>query len=139
MKKTPDEVDEELTRERFELTWKELKETKLNKYEFLFKGGRALKEAIFALFCSVWRMEECPTSWYKTQIIQIHKGKGPIEDLDMYRNIHLKNIYCKMFCHMVVRETKEKLNKHWSKFQMARPGHRCQENLFILRSMMVMN
>ena len=44
-----------------------------------------------------------------------------------------------MFGHLVVSEAKDELIKNMSVFQTAKPGHRCQENLFILKSMMAIN
>ena len=44
-----------------------------------------------------------------------------------------------MFGHLVVMKCKENLLKNMSKYQTARPGHRCQENLYVLKSVMAKN
>ena len=111
---------------------------KEEKYTFLFNAGPDLKEAVFALFQVVWETETCPTFWEKTQIVQIFKS-GDIEDLECYRNIHLKSETGKMFSHILVSKLKEKLTKNMSKYQTARPGHRSEENLFIVKSLMCLH
>ena len=44
-----------------------------------------------------------------------------------------------MFSHIVITEVKEDLVKNMSKFQTAKPGHRSQENLYVLKSVMANN
>ena len=44
-----------------------------------------------------------------------------------------------MFQHIVVKKVNKTITKNMSEFQMAKPGHRPQENLFILKSIMVLH
>ena len=44
-----------------------------------------------------------------------------------------------MFGHILVSKIKEDLTSNMSQFQTARPGHRSQENIFILKSLMALN
>ena len=138
MSETTEEDEPFLTRERFENTWKTLKSTKKDKYKFLMHGGSDLKESVFKLFQVVWQTETCPLLWDKTQIIQIFKA-GNVEELTCFRNIHIKSEIGKMFGHIVVNKVKENLTNNMSPFQTARPGHRSQENIFILKSLMALN
>ena len=133
-------IDDEpvLTRRRFEATWHTLKATKKEKYKFIFGAGPDIKEALYALFSVVWRTEKCPEEWDKTKIIQIFKA-GLVEDLDNYRNIHIKSEAGKMFSHLVVSKIKERITNNMSEFQVAKPGHRPQENLFVLKSIMALH
>ena len=141
MENKRDDKDEDLNRSKFESSWNILMRTRKEKYKFIFNGGTALKETLFELFKTVWRTEKCPSLWNKTQLIQLYKGSSDlgIGDLTNYRYLHIKNETSKMFCHMVMSGVKESLKKNMSSFQMARPGHRCQENLFILKSLMAIN
>ena len=99
MEEIPEE-EQTLKREQFEETWKQLKATKKEKYQFLFNGGPDIKEVLFALFRVVWEKETCPKLWNKTQITQIFKGVGKVEEPENYRNIHQRNPIGKMFSHI---------------------------------------
>ena len=128
--------NEELTRKQFEETWKILKSTKKGKYEFIFKAGDSLKEGLFNLFSKIWITEELPASWDITSLIQLFKGSGSVEEPSNYRNIHIKSEFGKMFSHLVLEKAKRNLTENMSVFQTAKPGHRCQENLYVLKSVM---
>ena len=78
-------------------------------------GGPDVKEAMFALFKTVWKTERCPKSWDKTQIIQIFKS-GSLEDINNYRCIHIKHEAAKMFGHLVLSNINDKLNDNMSEF-----------------------
>ena len=108
---------------------------KSKKYDFLLKGGNALKNALYYLFENVWKNEEEPDQWRKTNIVQIYKGNGPKDDLGNHRNIHTKEEIPKFFGHIVINSAKDKIIGHMSKFQLGtKPGHRAQEHLFVMRS-----
>ena len=128
--------EKELSREAFEDTWKTLCKTKKEKYKFVMNAGPGLKEALFALYKLVWKTERCPLLWDKTKIIQVYKSSGQVEDLANYRNLHIKEEIGKMFSHIVVNKIKEKVSRNMGEFQSSKPGHRPQENLYILKSLM---
>ena len=44
-----------------------------------------------------------------------------------------------MFSHLVVSKIKERITNNMSEFQVAKPGHRPQENLFVLKSIMALH
>ena len=44
-----------------------------------------------------------------------------------------------MFSLIVVSKIKEKLVENISEFQTAKPGHRAQENIFVIKSLMALN
>ena len=94
-----------------------------------------MKEALFALFSKVCESEEIPALWNKSKLAQIYKS-GPFEELSSYRNIHLKVEAAKMFGHLVMSETKKNLVENMSDFQTAKAGHRPQENLYVLKTIM---
>ena len=43
-----------------------------------------------------------------------------------------------MFTHMLVKRMKENLVNNISEFQTAKPGHRSQENIFVIKSLMAL-
>ena len=84
---------------------------------------------------SVWESETIPSGWKKTNIIQLYKGKGELDDLSNYRNIHTKDETRKLFGEILTNELKDKISEGVSKFQIgAMAGHRPQEHLFTIKS-----
>ena len=119
----------------YEKSLKDLKQKKSNKYNFILKSGKSHKIALFRLFETVWNYENEPEQWRDTNIIQIYKGKGCKDDLGNLRNIHTKLETPKFFGHMVINAAKGKIIENMSKFQLGtKPGHRAQEHLFVMRS-----
>ena len=85
-----------------------------------------------------WKTEKLPTIWDKTTLIQLYKGKGSERILDNFRDIHIKEEIPKQFCHLVITAAKDNLIKNMTKFQIAKPGHRAQEHLYLLKSVMML-
>ena len=87
----------------------------------------------------VWQSEVIPDLWKKTTLVQAYKGKGPCSDLDNMRHLHIKEDIPKMFGHLVMSLAKEKMVSNMSKYQIgAKPGHRAQEHLFTIKSVMLL-
>ena len=57
---------------------------KNEKYEFIMKGGPALKAALFSVCQSVWTTEKFPENWRETTLIQLYKGKSPRNNLVVF-------------------------------------------------------
>ena len=56
------------------------------------------------------------------------------------RHIHIKNEFSKFFGHLVVTAAKPEILKNLSKFQIAtKSGHRPQEHIYVLKSMIQLN
>ena len=90
----PEQVEndlEELTTEKFEDTFMKLSKRLGSKYDFIVRGGPALKAALQKLCQPVWRTEVQPDRWYKSTLIQLYKGKGLRNILDNMRHIHSKD------------------------------------------------
>ena len=122
-----------MTQEFFNETLEEVKK-KSKKYNFITNAGISFKNALFEIFKYVWNNEKKPSSWGLDTLIQIHK-RGSKEDLDSYRYIHLREDVPKLFSFMVTKLVKPKIVKNISKYQIgAMPGHRSQEHLFCMRS-----
>ena len=78
-----------------------------------------------------------PSEWRKTEIIQLPKGKTKSNDLDKYRNKHIKNEVRKCFGELVTNKMKLKVVENVSKFQIgALTGHMPQEHIFFIKSAM---
>ena len=55
------------------------------------------------------------------------------------RHLHVKEDIPKMFGHLVMSLAKEKMVSNMSKYQIgAKPGHRAQEHLFTIKSVMLL-
>ena len=130
---------EHLTVDQFEETLSTLLKKKPTKYEFILRGGPALKRAVFHLFQVAWSTEVIPSTWHKSTLIQLFKGKGERTSLENFRHIHIKEDIPKMFGHLVMSAARDKLFSSMSKFQIgAKPGHRPQEHLFVLKSLIAL-
>ena len=109
------------------------------KYQFLLKAGQGFQNCVFKLCEQVWKSEQKPEQWRNTIIVQFYKGKGEISDFSNQRNIHTKEYKPKCIEGILVDKSKDKLVAKCSKFQIGgMPKHRSQENLFSVKSMIVL-
>ena len=112
----------------------DLIKSKSEKYKFIIKSGNDFKLAMFSLFSHIWNSEEIPDQWRLDTLLQIHK-KGSKLKLDNYRYIHIREEIPKLFGYIVTKEIKSTLVENFSRYQIgAAPGHRPQEHLFCVRS-----
>ena len=136
MEEYDDDVDEislEMFNECLEYLWKK----KGRKYEFIMKAGYDLKNALFCIFNAVWKREKIPTSWKKTKLVQIFKGKGDFHDLSCQRNLHLKEDVPKVFRNIVVQQAQHLLAKNMSIYQIGtKKGHRATEHIYVLKTVL---
>ena len=102
--------------EIFNKALEELGKEKRSKYEFVIRGGKSLKKAIFHLFRTVWEREEIPESWNKTTLLQLGKGKGHPRVQKNTRFIHLKEQIPKVFSYMIVNQVKDTVMKNMTPF-----------------------
>ena len=129
----------EITDDMLQKTYDTLKKKPGAKYNFIMKGGMAVKAALFTLCKVIWKTEEFPCVWEKSTLVQLYKLKGPRSVLDNNRHIHIKEEYPKFFGHLVVSAAKDKMISNLTKFQIAtKPGHRTQEHLFVIKSVMAL-
>ena len=130
---------QELTVKIFNSTYEKLLKKPGSKYDFIMKGGQALKAALFKLYQVVWTTETLPDRWEKSTLVQLYKGQGLRSVLDNMRHIHIKDEFPKYFGHLVVSEAKDKMTKGMTKYQIGtKPGHRAQEHLFVLKSVIAL-
>ena len=128
------ENESELTEEMFKNAIEDLKKSKPEKYKFIINTGKDFRNALFQLFKVIWKEETKPDQWKLDTLLQIHK-KGSKLKLDNFRFIHIKEDIPKLFGFIVTKEAKQKIIENMSKFQIgAVPGHRPQEHLFVMRS-----
>ena len=77
--------------------------------------------------------------WRDTVIVQLPKSKGDPSNLNSKRHIHTKTEIPKYFRHMVTTAIKPMIVDNMSPFQIgAVPGHRSQEHLFSVKSVIAM-
>ena len=123
-----------LTHTMFEDAMNELIKTNKTKYRFITKAGDDFKNALFNLYKYIWDHELKPDQWKVDTLVQLHK-KGSTLDLDNFRFIHMKGDIPKCFGYIVTKTIKDTLLKSFSIYQIgAKPGHRPQEHLFCVRS-----
>ena len=133
--KSEEDENEEFLPEDFSDLLDKLKK-KSKKYQYLLKAGYDTQHLIFKIYSWVWKHEKRPENWEITDVIQIFKGKLDPNDLDFYRNIHMKDWFPKAFENAVVQKSKEKIINKVTKYQIgAIPGHRPAEHLFVIKSM----
>ena len=129
------EGDVEFSTEMLDKTLEELKRKGGGKYDFILKGGKSLKNALFKLYKTVWNEEKKPDSWRDTVIIQLFKGRGLRTDLNNRRHLHTKPEVQKVFSHMVTSVIKPLIVENIPPSQIgAVPGHRAQEHLFTIKT-----
>ena len=134
------EDDIQFSEEIFMKTFNILKQKGGNKYDLILKGGNSLHRALYKLYQLVWNKEEKPDAWRDTILIQLDKAKSKDKtDLNSKRHIHIKPEIPKYFEHMVATSAKPMIVDNMSPFQIgAVPGHRSQEHLFSLKSVVAM-
>ena len=66
------------------------------------------------------------------------KGGGSKNDITKYRYIHTKDDIPKLFGHIVISSAKNTIMSNMSKYQIAKPGHRCQEHTFVIKSVIAL-
>ena len=124
-------------KEDFDNTVKKFKDKKKATYDFLVKGGTKFKEGVYKLCKRMIENEEFPTSFDSTCLSQIYKGKGSKLNLSNSRFIHLKEWLPRTCDALVVGGMKKTILESSSIFQIGgQEGHRSQEHLFSLKSVM---
>ena len=104
-------------------------------YDFLLKAGESFKKSVFKLCSRMIEEETFPKSFDKTSLVQINKGKGPLNVLSNSRFIHTKDWLPRTCESLIVTEMKDSIFNSSSKFQIGgQPKHRIQEHLFTMRS-----
>ena len=111
----------------------------MKRRDFITKAGLGFIEAVFDLFSRIWKEETTPSEWEYTTLIQIYKGKGLKEMLENNRFIHTKEWMPKLFEYITVSKMKPQILSKISKYQIGgKPGHRPQEHLFVLKSVIAL-
>ena len=116
-------------------TYERLSKKQGNKFNFIMKAGCSLQPVLFHLCKTVWETEQIPQAWNKSNLVQLYKGSGPKNLLENYRFIHMKDDFSKTFGNVIMDKARDAIFRNMSKFQIgARPGHRAQEHLFVVKS-----
>ena len=84
---------------------------------------------------AIWKSEEIPHQWRRSDIKPIYKGKGTKEDLANYRGVFLSNTICKIFEKMVYRKLEPIIDEKMTEFQAgARKGRRTTDHILTLKT-----
>ena len=131
---TKEEEDDSLTEEDFFKEIKALKGKGKNKYKEITEAGKGFQRNVFEFMKYVWESEKIPARWNLTPLVQIFKS-GNRNALESYRYVHIKDWMPRVFDGIVFSKMKQCLVSNMSKFQIgAKPGHRAQEHIFVLNS-----
>ena len=84
------ENDIEFSQDIFQKSIDMLKKKTGHKYDFILKSGESYRHALFTLFTVIWDKERKPDIWGNTVLLQLFKGRGSLQDVQNYRNIHTK-------------------------------------------------
>ena len=127
-------------RQRFHKDNNNVEEEKVDKFESILRTGPSLLAALHKLHEVVWSIERKPDSWRDTILIQIDKGRNKDKsNLNNRRHIHTKEEIPKVFSHIVTTSIKPFIVNDMSPNQIgAVPGHRSQEHLFTVKSLMAL-
>ena len=129
-----DDAVEELSRDDFDKEIKSLRSKGKARYKDITEAGEGFKEDVYRFMKFIWDMEEIPKNWDLTTLVQVFK-RGNRNELSSYRYIHLKEWRPRLLDGLVFSKMKNKLIENMSKYQIgAKPGHRPQEHLFVLKS-----
>ena len=129
----------QLSFQQFNFSLETLSKKPGSKYEFIVNSGPSFTSALFKIYQVVWQTECIPDSWKKTDLVQVYKGTGEMSNLNNYRHLHIKQDIPKLFGHMVMTVAKDIIGRNMSKFQIgAMAGHRPQEHLFTLKSIIAL-
>ena len=114
-----------------------MRKNKKKTYDFLVKSGETFQKEIFNLCQRLISEEKFPSSFDKTTLHQIYKGKGCREILSNSRFIHSKDWLPRTCDFLVVEKIKPCIIKGTSKFQIGGiEKHRPQEHLFVVKSIL---
>ena len=128
-----------LDEETFMKSWNFLKQTRQEKYKFLFWGGDSIRKACLKICQTIWKTEVYPNECNTSTLIQIDKGKQDQKDLANKRFIHIRDEFSKLFCHIVITKVKEEVMKNMTKFQIgSKTGHMPAEHIFVITSYMAL-
>ena len=78
-----------------------------NLYKFLIRSGTKYQQSIFKYMQKLIELEEVPSSFKHSTLIQIWKGKGSSLDLNMMRFIHMRSWRPKLLEALVTENMKD--------------------------------
>ena len=116
---------------------KKMKKNQKRTYDFLVRSGELFQKEVFNLCRRLIKDEKFPSSFDRTTLHQIYKGKGSREVLSNSRFIHCKEWLPRTCDFLVVDKMKPYIFKGTSKFQIGgMEKHRPQEHLFVVKSIL---
>ena len=130
----------EVNKELFNKVIERFRRNNKRNYDFLVRTGEKFKEAVFRLTKRMLEEEVFPVSFDLTTLHQIYKGKGRKDVLSNSRYIHSKEWLPRLSEGMVVESMKKAILMKSSPYQIGgQPGHRAQEHIFSMKSILAKN
>ena len=107
-------------------------------HDFLMKSSDQFRTSVFHLCQRMLKEEMFPKTFQKTTLQMIWKKKGRKEELKSNRMIHSKEWPARTVEALTVSKMKPAILKGTSCFQIGgRPGHRPQEHLYVVKSILL--
>ena len=123
------------TEEAFERVLDKFRTNNKRNYDFLVRGGEKFKHSMYLLVRRMIEEERFGRTFGDTTLYNIYKGKGKKEDLENMRFIHSKSYLPRTVEAVLVDGMKEEILAGSSCYQIGgQPGHRSQEHLFTVKS-----
>ena len=120
----------------FDKVLSKFKSSRKRNYDFIVRADESFQERVFQLCKNMIENEKFPAEFRNTTLHMIYKGKGKREDLTKNRFIHSKSWFPRLVEGLVVEGgLKKPLIEKSSIFQIGgQPGHRSEELLFVMKS-----
>ena len=104
-------------------------------YEAFIYAGKDMVQSTTRMLNTIWKTEEIPDQWKRSDIKPIYKGKGTKQDLANYRGIFLSSVVCKLFEKMIYKKLEPIIDKKMTEHQAgARKGRRTADHIQTLKA-----
>ena len=131
--------DFEVTEDLFWQVLAKFQKKKKKSYDFLTKAGEGFKHAMYKFCKRLNMMEQFPTRFDQTTLVQLYKSKGSLQLLSSHRYLHMKEWTVRLMESLEVEGMKDSILEAGTKFQLGgKPGMRVQFHLFVVKSMIAL-
>ena len=114
-----------------------IKQKNKNMYKTFNKAGDKYKFALFLYMKKLIALEQIPSTFWLTTLIQIWKKKGSALDLNNMRFIHMRMWHCKLLEALITEKMKNNIVSNTPKIQLGgMPGSSSVEHLVVLKTWM---
>ena len=125
----------ELDKKTFDIVCKKIKDKNKNMFKSFNNAGNKYKDALYLYMKKIIELENIPSKFWLTELIQIWKKKGSPLDLNNFRFIHMRSWHCKLLEGIITEKMKPDIISATPKIQLGgRPGCSSVEHLVVLKT-----